>query len=286
MKALKLILIAIVMAGALTGLMLLSVGGDNKGKATPEQEALYSKLQKKIEDHWDSGKWSLTQFNSDYIMLNKQKEELGRQYYTSLTDQLNAIGNKALYQDLKEAYTRPACTRADIDAFMTDMDRFLQKAHGYDKDKLVKEMQATYSLYTEALALATSSFYRTPSFNMASNSFSPSFRKYKNEQQKLANEIQQAELFANICNIEEVKQGLSTVSSRLSEAEEDFMKKLARKIVDEYKKEEPEQLSGDSIKEHRERFVAIRRKYNDEFQPKTNPLIEGYIRSLPIISNE
>ncbi|MCR4810104.1 MAG: hypothetical protein K5896_09640 [Prevotella sp.] len=286
MKALKLILIALVMAGALTGLMLLNLSGDSEEKTTPEQEALYSKLQKKIDNHWDSDEWNLTQFNSDYIMLNKQKEELGRQYFTSLTDQLNANGNKALYQYLKNAYARPDCTREDIDALMDDMSRFLQKASGYDKDKLVKEMQATYSLYIEALALATSSFYRTPTFDMASNSFSPSFRKYKNEQLKLANEIQQSELFANICNIEEVKQGLSTMPTRLSEAEEDYMKKLAKKIVDEYKKANPEQLSGDSIKEHRERFVAIRKKFNEEFQPKTNPLIEGYIRTLPIISNE
>ena len=286
MKALKLIIIALVMAGALTGLMLLSLGGESEETATPEQEELYSKLKKKIEKHWSDGNWSLAQFNDDHIMLNKQKDELGRQYYTSLTDQLNSIGNRALYKDLKNAYEQPSCTQADIDPYMSDMNRFLQKARGYDKDKLVKEMQATYSLYTEALALAKLNFNPIPSFNMSTNSFSPSFRNYRKNQLKAVNEIRNNEYFSNISNIKEVKQGLGSVPTRLDQAEDAFMAKLAKTIVDAYEKEKPQQLSSDSLSQHRSRFISIRKKFNDEFQPKTNSRIEAYIRSLPITSND
>ena len=274
MKALKLIIIAIIMAGALGGLMFLSLGGDSEEKSTPEQEALYSKLKTKIEDHWDDGGWSLSKFNDDYIMLNKQKDELGRQYFTSLSDQLNTVGNRALYQDLKAAYANPTCKRTDIEPFMSDMDRFLQKAPGFDKDKLIKEMQATYTLYNQVLALATTNFTRTPSFNMASNSFSPSFHTFKNAQMKLARDIQGSEYFDNIEMINEVKEALNSVPSRLDDAENVFMNKLATLIVNAYE--------TDTLSDRRSRFVSIRKKYNDEFNPKSNSRIELYLRSLPL----
>ena len=278
MKALKLIIIALIMAGALAGLMFLSLGGDSEEKASPEQEALYSKLKTRIDEHWSDGNWSLSQFNDDYIMLNKQKEELGRQYHTSLSDQLNSAGNKALYQDLKAAYSRPACKRADIDAYMSDMDRFLQKAPGFDKDKLVKEMQATYTLYCQALALSTANFNRTPSFNFGSNSFSPSFRTFKNNQLKLVHDIQAADYYDNIKNINEVKEALSSVPARLDQAEDAFMIKLANLIVNAYEAED--------IDDRRSRFVSIRQKFNNEFNPKSSQRIEAYLRSLPVTSNE
>ena len=278
MKALKLIIIALIMAGALAGLMFLSLGGDTEEKASPEQEALYSKLKTRIDEHWSDGNWSLSQFNDDYIMLNKQKEELGRQYHTSLSDQLNSAGNKALYQDLKAAYSRSACKRADIDAYMSDMDRFLQKAPGFDKDKLVKEMQATYTLYCQALALSTANFNRAPSFNLGSNSFSPSFRTFKNNQLKLVSDIQAADYYDNIKNINEVKEALSNVPARLDQAEDAFMIKLANLIVDAYEAED--------IDDRRSRFVSIRQKFNNEFNPKSSQRIEAYLRSLPVTSNE
>lgn len=262
------------MAGALGGLMFLSLGGDSEEKSTPEQEALYSKLKTKIEDHWDDGGWSLSKFNDDYIMLNKQKDELGRQYFTSLSDQLNTVGNRALYQDLKAAYASPTCKRTDIEPFMSDMDRFLQKAPGFDKDKLIKEMQATYTLYNQVLALATTNFTRTPSFNMASNSFSPSFHTFKNAQLKLARDIQGSEYFDNIEKINEVKEALNSVPSRLDDAENVFMNKLANLIVNAYE--------TDTLSDRRSRFVSIRKKYNDEFNPKSNSRIELYLRSLPL----
>ena len=278
MKALKLIIIALIMAGALAGLMFLSLGGDSEEKASPEQEALYSKLKTRIDEHWSDGSWNLSQFNDDYIMLNKQKEELGRQYYTSLSDQLNTVGNKALYQALKAAYSHPACRRADIDAFMADMERFLQKAPGFDKDKLVKEMQGTYTLYCQALALATTNFNRVPSFNLGSNSFSPSFRTFKNNQLKLVHDIQAADYYDNIKNINEVKEALSNVPARLDQAEDAFMIKLANLIVDAYEAED--------IDDRRSRFVSIRQKFNNEFNPKSSQRIEAYLRSLPVTSNE
>ena len=274
MKALKLIIIAIIMAGALGGLMFLSLGGDSEEKSTPEQEALYSKLKTKIEDHWDDGGWSLSKYNDDYIMLNKQKDELGRQYFTSLSDQLNTVGNRALYQDIKASYARPACKRTDIDPFMSDMNRFLQKAPGFDKDKLIKEMQSTYTLYNQVLALATTNFTRTPTFNMASNSFSPSFHTFKNAQLKLVRDIQGSEHFDNIEKINEVKEALNSVPSRLDEAENVFMNKLANLIVNAYE--------TDTLSDRRSRFVTIRKKYNDEFNPKSNSRIELYLRSLSL----
>ena len=278
MKALKLIIIALIMAGALAGLMFLSLGGDSEEKACPEQEALYSKLKTRIDEHWSDGNWSLSQFNDDYIMLNKQKEELGRQYHASLSDQLNTVGNKALYHDLKAAYSRPACKRADIDAYMSDMDRFLQKAPGFDKDKLVKEMQATYTLYCQALALSTANFNRTPSFNFGSNSFSPSFRTFKNNQLKLVRDIQAADYYDNIKNINEVKEALSSVPARLDQAEDAFMIKLANLIVNAYEAED--------IDDRRSLFVSIRQKFNNEFNPKSSQRIEAYLRSLPVTSDE
>ena len=274
MKALKLIIIAIIMAGALGGLMFLSLGGDSEEKSTPEQEALYSKLKTKIEDHWDDGGWSLSKYNDDYIMLNKQKDELGRQYFTSLSDQLNTVGNRALYQDLKAAYTRPTCKRTDIEPFMSDMDRFLQKAPGFDKDKLIKEMQATYTLYNQVLALATTNFTRTPSFNITSNSFTPLFHTFKNTQLQLVRDIRGSEYFGNIERINEVNEALNSVPSRLDEAENVFMNKLANLIVNAYE--------TDTLSDRRSRFVSIRKKYNDEFNPKSNSRIELYLRSLPL----
>ena len=276
MKALKLILIALVMAGALAGLMFLSLGGDSEEKATPEQEALYSKLKTRIDEHWSSGNWSLSQFNSDYIMLNKQKDELGRHYYTSLSDQLNTVGNKALYHDLKAAYARPACKKTDIAPLMEDMNRFLQKAQGFDKDILVKEMQGTYTLYNQVLTLATANFNRTPSFNMAGNSFSPSFRTFKNNQLKLVNDIKGADHFDNIKNINEVNTALNSVPSRLDEAETVFMDKLANLILVAYE--------ADSLGDRRSRFTDIRQRYNKEFDPKSNQRIEAFMRSLPVPS--
>lgn len=282
MKALKLIIIALVMAGALGGLMFLSLGGDSEENVTPEQEALYTKLKTRIDEHWGSENWSMSRFNDDYIMLNKQKDELGRQYYTSLRDQLNTAGNKALYQDLKAAYGRHTCKRTDIAPLMADMDRFLQKANGFDKDKLVKEMQATYTLYNQALALATTDFNRTPSFNMSSNSFSPLFRSFKNNQLKLVNDIKGSDCFENIKNIDEVRETLNNVPSRLDQAEDVFRNKLALLIVNAYNEENPKQLSGDSLKNHRERYRIIRDKYNGEFSPKSNDRINNYLSELPI----
>ena len=285
MKALKLIIIAIVMAGALAGLMFLSLGSDSEEKTTPEQEALYSKLKTRIDEHWSSGNWSLSQFNSDYIMLNKQKGELGRQYYTSLSDQLNTLGNKALYHDLKAAYARPACKKTDIVPLMEDMDRFLQKAHGFDKDKLVKEMQSTYTLYNQVLALATANFNRTPSFSMANNSFSPSFRTFKNNQLKLVNDLKNNDYFDNIKNIDEVKETLDSVPSRLDKAEGNFKNNLAQQIITAYQAEHPQQLSNDSLIDHRKRFGEIRKAFNQEFEQRTHEKIEGYLDGLPIPSN-
>ncbi len=278
MKALKLILIAVVMAGALAGLMMLSMGGDSQEKATPEQEALYSKLQSKIEKHWQDNTWQLTQFNDDHVMLNKQKEQLGSSYYTSLTDQLNDAANRALCQALLDAWSHPSCTQTDIDPYMADMERFLQKARGYDKDKHIKDIQATYTLYAEALSLASANYQLTPRFDMDRNKYSPSFRNFKKKQLQLVTDIKRSEYFSNISKINEVIEALQSVGPKLEKAETVFANKLARLIVTSYQRER-DQLGDDDLGDHRARFRAIRQEYNAEFP--SNPGIEAYIQSLP-----
>ena len=278
MKALKLILIAVVMAGALAGLMMLSLGGDSQEKATPEQEALYSKLQSKIEKHWQSNTWQLTQFNDDHIMLNKQKNDLGSSYYTSLTDQLNDAANRALCQAVLDAWSRPTCRLADIEPYMADMERFLQKARGYDKDRRIKDIQATYALYKEALSLAQTNFRLTPRFDMENNKYGPSFRNFKKKQLQLVSDIKQSAFFGNISKVNEVREALQGVGPKLEEAETVFANALARLIVNAYQRER-DQLGEDNLGDHRARFRTIRQEYNAEFQ--TNDNIEAYILSLP-----
>ena len=82
------------------------------------------------------------------------------------------------------------------------------------------------------------------------------------------------EYISNIEKINEVKEALNSVPSRLDEAENVFMNKLANLIVNAYE--------TDTLSDRRSRFVSIRKKYNDEFNPKSNSRIELYLRSLPL----
>lgn len=91
---------------------------------------------------------------------------------------------------------------------------------------------------------------------------------------KLARDIQGSEYFTNIEKINEVKEALNSVPARLDDAENVFMNKLATLIVNAYE--------TDTLSDRRSRFVSIRKKYNDEFNPKSNSRIELYLRSLPL----
>ena len=158
---------------------------------------------------------------------------------------------------------------------MGEMNRFLPYAEGFDKDEKIKEMKATYKLYSDALALANAKIGRMPTFDIETNSFEPSFRRQKEQLMGRVRNIRDSEFYRNISNIEDVQNALDDVERLVDEAEDKAMTSLARQIVNAYRNSDDADLNT-----LRRNFSEIRRKYNDEFAPKTNDLIDNYLRML------
>lgn len=233
MKALKLILIALVVAAVIGGLLLLT-GKSSSQSGGGRDNDLYNRLESELSEEWEQASdWNRQLFDQSLSTLNHNRRDLGSGYQT-LADMVSEYALDHLYNSTMAQYRRSDCTPAQAEQFNADLNHFLSKTQGFAGSEKVTTMQGTYKLYIDILALVDDSKKSVAAaFNFDSDTWTD-FRSYEQRQLKRRDNCTGNIYYNYVSNIDDVRNGLSQVPANLAAAKSRFKDDLAGRIIRAY----------------------------------------------------
>ena len=267
MKAIKLFLIAVVVVGAIYGLLML-VDGSSRSDSDdgPDKERLFNRLQTEIDENWqDRHSWDASLFEADIDKLQQNKRKLKSRSYNTLLDQLAAYASDLLHQDMMAEFGRPACDSAKIEAYHRDLDYFLSKTTGYDNDEEIQTMQQTYSLFNSIMTAASKRYGVEPNFNYENGTWTD-FNGYRNRILGERDGYQRNRYFGHIQNAQIVTSALEQITNRMETAKTQFKNKLAQQIISAYREHPKTEESSGTLGSVHSQFLSQFGRQNDLYQ--------------------
>ncbi len=234
MKALKIIGIAIAVLALIVGALLLKdyLGdGEPAQTFTPTRDtALFNDLKSIVTRDWsEATAWSQETYDRETSRLNQERPTLNDDFVT-LSNYRNELVRQRLCNFLLQEFAKPACSAANIERDYAGLRYFLKENPMYSSDDSVRTVMASYDLYKRALAFIRKPIGVSPSFDLASNSWSPDFAAYRSGVEAERDAIRRNGHFKNIQNITTISQGLNAVSDRLDNAYTVYKIRLANQI--------------------------------------------------------
>ena len=257
MKALKLLLIALVVGGAIYGLLLLTRGGSSSS-AGGEDAELYKELADELKDQWDNtSDWNRSLFDESLEKINHHKSELGSKYNT-LNDLVATKSIHYLYRDMMGEFAKTNCSKSVVDASADNLSYFLSRIDGYNSNDSVKVMQGTHKLYTDILGLVAESKKNIAAkFDFETDMWND-YNAYERRLMKRHDDYKGNIYYPNVSHITDISNGLSQVPGNLAQVKSKFKDDLANKIISAYSAHE----KNDTL---RDRLADLNRNYIEMF---------------------
>lgn len=229
MKAIKLIIIFIVLLGGVAGAFLLLTDGE-EGVLSSPPNTIYQSFSDEIKDDWkQKGDWDEKLFLSHCESVR----QLGVKYETGTLKDLNTttaieIVNRKIF----DAWSSASCQKSTIEKYVQAIQVIERENKNAETDVRVKKIRSVYATYCEAYRLAHQSIGLSPSFNGYSwNSYNNYAASVKGKRDHmLANSIYKEHL----SGILELKNGLNSIPDKLSAGKTHFYNALADKIISYY----------------------------------------------------
>lgn len=232
MKALKLILIAIVVLGAVVGLLFLS-SGESSSEIKGDKSKQMSMLKEKINGEWDStSDWDTGLLERDLDMLKQYSQNLGDGYRT-LVDLTGERASHRLDSVMMGEFAKTDCDPNKIEVYGNGLDLLVAKIPSYKNDVEVQKLMGILTLYRNIRKLSKRNLGITPRFKFENDSW-VSFASHSQNIIKERNGYKQSDFFQYIAHIEDVKTGLAGVEGRLNSAKAQYKQGLATQIMDAY----------------------------------------------------
>jgi hypothetical protein len=237
-KALKLILIAIVVLGAVVGLLFLS-GGDASTGIKPDTSRQITLLQEKIDSEWSAtDEWDTSLLTGDLDMLKQYSKDLGDGYRT-LVDHVGIKASERLVKVVNEEFAKTDCDANKIERYSNGLDILLAKIPSYKHDAKVQQLQGTVTLYRDIRRLGKGGMLVAPNYKFENDSWA-NFNAYSQRIVSLRNSYRQSPYFQYISHITEVKNSLNGVEGRIGQARKLFKKALTEQIIKAYSPKNPD----------------------------------------------
>lgn len=238
MKTVKLLLIAIVVVGAVAGLLLLSNGSSNTG-SNGRDDKLFDRLEAELSEQWNEAEeWDIELLDASLDRLYQNEDRLGSGYQV-LVDMVANDACNLLHESMMGEFARSACSKAKIEQYNKDLKYFLSKTTGYARHDKVKKMQETYSLYNNILSLIQKSKNTNvaPNFNFDNGTWSD-FNAYQRGIINQRDSYRSNVYFEYLSNITELTTGLNQIQDNLAKAKTNFKNALAKQIIDAFNSRE------------------------------------------------
>ena len=238
MKIVKLLLIAVIVAGAIAGLLLLS-SGDSGSTASGEDDKLFDRLETELSAQWQSADtWDREMLEASLDRLYQNEDRLGSGYKV-LADMVASDACNLLHKSMMGEFDNAACSKATIDQYYADLKFFLSKTTGYKTNKKVKQMQDTYKLYSDILSFIHKNKNRTlpPNFDFETGKYND-FKAHETSIMGSINNYRNNSHFQYLSNITELKDGFNQVETNLTKAKTTFKNSLAKEIIAAFEQHE------------------------------------------------
>ena len=267
MKAIKLFLIAVVVLGAIYGLLMLVGGGNSMDSDDgPDKERLFNRLQTEIDENWqDRHSWDASQFEADIDKLQQNKRKLKNRTYNTLLDQLAAYASDLLYQDMMAEFASPACDSAKIETYHRDLDYFLRKTTGYDNDENIQTMQQTYRLFKDIITASSKRYGVEPNFNYENGTWTD-FNGYRSRILSERDGYRGNRYFGYIQDAQIVISALDHIAERMESAKTQFKNRLAQQIISAYQNHPKTEESSSMLGSVHSQFLSQFGRQNDLYQ--------------------
>lgn len=238
MKALKLILIAVVVLGAVVGLLFLS-SGESSSEIKGDKNKQMEQLKGKIVQEWAStSEWDTNMLEKDLDMLKQYSKILGDGYRT-LVDLTGERACQRLDSVMMGEFAKSDCDPSKIETYGNGLDILLAKIPSYKNDPKVQRMNGTLTLYRNIRKLSRSSMNLAPRFKFDNDSWA-NFSAHQQRVISERNTYRQSNYYQYISHLDDIKQGLAGVEGRLNAAKVQFKKDLASQIMKAYSPKDAE----------------------------------------------
>jgi len=258
MKSFKLLLIAVVVAGAIAGLLLLS-SGDGGTTASGQDDKLFDRLETELSEQWQSvDAWDRGLFEASLDRLYQNEERLGSGYKV-LADMVANDACNLLHQSMMGEFGNAACSKQKVDQYNDDLKYFLSKTTGYKTNKKVKQMQDTYKLYTDIISFIQKNKNRTlpPNFDFETGKYND-FKAHETSIMTSIKNYRDNSHFEYLSNITELNSGLDQVEANLPKAKTTFKNSLAKEIIAAFEQHE-------KTSEHSTKLARLNREFIERY---------------------
>ena len=246
MKALKLILVFVVLLGVVVGALWLAGGSsDDQLPALPDNTL--SDYSNKIQQGWeDAGDWDEALFSDNCELIR----QLSRDYETTTLSNLNTtLAVECVYARLFELWASPSCQKSKVDGYIHAVSVIEAADPVAARNPNVEQIKEVYEVYKQAYNLAHRAIGLSPGFDgrrwRSYDDYSRSMMSQRNAM--LANGIYNSYL----SRIEDIADGLANYPANLDYGRRRFYAKLAGEIKEHFGQTPPAERTKDQLQELR-----------------------------------
>lgn len=256
MKALKLIIIFIVILGGVVGALYL-ISGTGGSVLPPPPDNTYQTVRTQIEKDWEeAGDWN----DSVYYGHCDLVRQLSRKYETStLQDLTTKAASGIVYDKIFNEWSSPQCRDAVVKKYIDAIDIIESKDDNATLDPNIKKIKNVYATYKAARNLAQKETGLRPRFDGDQwNSFSAHRQKLINERNSIMADPNYTSYLANILYI---KNGLNSMPDRLDKSRNRFYEDLAIIIIQHYSQTPSSEWTSEGLTSLRNTNSRYTREY-------------------------
>lgn len=262
MKAIKLLLVFILVLGGVVGVLYLVSDDPGTTIAVPENDA-FSYVSDQIDSTWAGVQdWDESVFNKNWELIKQNQHSFN---VGPLKEKNTLAAVRIIHDKLVEQWGMATCKKSVIDGYMKGISYICEKDEGASTIPLVQEIQEIHRVYKSAYTLATSRLRLKPAFDAGQISWN-SYDDYCSEKTRARSSLLNNSYYRTyLSEITVIKNGLAAVPDKLADNRAIFYKDLAETIIAHYKRIPSGSRTSDQLSDLR----SARNRYNAEYTPST-----------------
>ncbi len=256
MKAIKIILLFIVVLGGIMGAFFLSgKGHDDDIELSPVADSTFDYYRQKFIKDWeDYGDWNDSLFMNHCYTVKQMRTG----HDVSVLKDLNRrTATEMVSKKIFEQWASADCDKAQIDRYHRALSTIEREDEGAKNDSVVQKIRNVYKTYLSARNVAHRSIGLNPNFDGTRwNSFTDYSTNIIESRDGI---LRDRNYRAYLSNITELKNGLNSISVKLADAKKQFYRILADELITHYSqtlKENWDRTRLNELRNHKSRFES------------------------------
>lgn len=235
MKALKLVLLFILLLAITVGIILIPELLDKSSNDGMDGEytASFKDAKEQIEKEWQNADdWSIEHFLDTKDYLSVREDKLGKSGYATLENRFEVKALDCLYKKTIALFSNPHCKNAVVNTFYNDMKRYCKEAPKQSEAEQIDTLQGIHDVYKRAYLLINRKIGLETEFHKSAekNKWWNDFNEYEDTIEIAQINIKKEAYFNHISGIIEIKNGLKNISPELAKAKSVFLSQLINDI--------------------------------------------------------